>query len=108
MKSPSISYRVIGNSGPLSLTLSEGPFGNAVESKQGNGVVWLSSIGELLAVEFDDVQKDNDYQKLTAPDGTVIELTVKKSKVSYEVIRKPTNVLSSNRRNKILKEKITR
>lgn len=108
MKLPSISFRVIGNSGPLSITWSDGPFGNAIESKQGNGVVWLSSNGELLAVEFDDVQKDTDHQKLTAPDGTVIELMIKNNKVNFEIFKKRLNTLSSKRRSKILKEKITR
>ena len=108
MKSPTISFRVIGNSGLLSVSWSEGPFGNAVECKNGKGVVWLSSTGELLAVEFDDVQKDNDCQKLTAPDGTVIELTVKNNKVNFEIFKKQSNKLSSDRRSKILTKKIAR
>ena len=106
MKSPAISFRVIGNSGPLSVSWSEGPFGNAVESKNGNGVMWLSSTGELLAVEFDDVQKDNDCQKLTAPDGTVIELTVKNNKVNFEIFRKQSSTLSLDRRRKTVKKRI--
>jgi hypothetical protein len=87
MKQAVISFRVIGDSGPLTVYWSDGPFGDAVESKEGNGVVWLSAKGELLGAEFDDVRKHNDHQTLTAPGGYMIEIDVKNGTVKYEVKR---------------------
>ena len=80
---PIISFRVIGSSGPLSIYWSEGPFGNAIESKEGNGVVWLSAKGELLGAEFDDIKKDNDHQRISIPDGTVIEVEITNGIVKF-------------------------
>ena len=106
MKSPLISFRAIGNSGPLSVYWSDGPFGDAIESKEKNGVVWLSAKGELLAVEFDDVRSDHDYQEISAPGGEVIEVTVKNKKVKCDVIKKPTHAFSTERRKKVSKKKV--
>lgn len=106
MKTPSVSFRIIGNSGPLSLYWSEGPFGDAVESREGNGVVWLSGSGELLAAEFDDVNKTQDHQTLTSPEGTIIEVTVKTGKVKYHLLKKQVHKLPE-RRKKLPRRKIT-
>lgn len=81
MKRPEISYRPIGNSGPLSIYWHPGPYGDAIECKKGNGVAWLSPTGEPLGVEYDDVNVDNDHQALILPDDTKIEVFVKRGKV---------------------------
>ena len=81
MNKPEIFFRPIGNSGPLSIYWYPGPYGNAIECKEGKGVVWLSPTGDILGVEFDDVNKDNDHQILKTPDGTNLEVFVSSSKV---------------------------
>lgn len=58
MKKEKISFRVIGDSGPLMISWYDGPKGNAVEAKNEIGVRFFSSTGELLAVEFDDVKEE--------------------------------------------------
>jgi len=84
MKNPKISFRVIGDSGPLSIYWYPGPYGDAIESIDENGVYWLSQTGVLLGVEFDDVDEKSDHQILELPDGTKIEVDVKKGKVSVK------------------------
>ena len=85
MKKPEISFRVIDGSGPLSVYWHKGPYGDALECKEGTGVVWLSPGGELLGVEFDDVNEKSDKQILTLPDDTFVEVAVKKAKVSIQI-----------------------
>lgn len=76
MKKPEVFFRPIGQSGPLSLYWHSGPYGNAVECKEGTGVAWLSPSGELLGVEFDDVNKETDHQILIPSEGPKIEIFV--------------------------------
>ena len=81
MKKPEISFRPIGESGPLALYWHTGPYGDAVECKEGSGVVWVSSAGELLGVEFDDVNKESDHQVLITAQGHKVEVWLKQGKV---------------------------
>ena len=81
MKREKISFRVIGESGPLSISWYDGPKGDAVEAKNGIGVGFFSPNGELLSVEFDDVAESKDHQVLEF-DRYQIEVFVKKGKVS--------------------------
>lgn len=81
MKKPKISFRVFGNSGPLTLSWFDGPKGDAVEANNTIGVGFFSKEGTLLCVEFDDVNEKNDHQVLEF-DRYRVEVTVVKSKVS--------------------------
>lgn len=85
MSKPKISFRVIGESGPLSITWSPGPLGDAIEDKNGIGVGFFSPTKELLSVEFDDVNSKNDHQLLEF-DRFKIEISVKGGKVSHTLI----------------------
>ena len=84
MKKAEISFRVIGSSGPLSISWYPGPHGDAVEAKNQAGVGFFSPNGELLSVEFDDVQEKQDHQVLEF-DRYRVEVTTKNGKVSYSV-----------------------
>jgi len=81
VKKPEIHFRPIGQSGPLSLYWHSGPYGDAVECIKGKGVAWVSSTGDLLGVEFDDVDKVSDHQFLLAPQGTKVEVWIENEKV---------------------------
>ena len=80
-----VSFRVIGDSGPLSIYWYGGPYGDAMECSEGAGVCWLSPTGELLGVEFDDVAKDGDKQEMVTPNGYVVAVRTKKGKVTFSV-----------------------
>ena len=82
MKRAKISFRVIGDSGPLSISWFQGPKGDAVEAKNENGVGFFATDGELLGVEFDDVSEKEDHQALEF-DHYRIDVSVHKGKVSY-------------------------
>ena len=85
MKKPSVNFRPIGNSGPLTVYWQEGPYGNAIECKEGKGVAWLSHSGELLGVEFDDVKHEEDHQIIKTPAGDKIEIVVTKGNVQVNL-----------------------
>lgn len=84
MKKAKVSFRVIGDSGPLSISWFQGPKGDAVEAKNEIGVGFFSHDGELLAVEFDDVCEQKDHQVLKF-DCYTIEVKVEYGQVSYDV-----------------------
>lgn len=85
MKKPVISFRHFGGSGPLAVYWYPGPYGDAVEAKQGSGVGWFAPNGELLGVEFDDVAFDKDHQALTFANGERVEIRVARGKVSVQM-----------------------
>ena len=85
MKKPSISFRHIGGSGPLSIYWHDGPYGDAVEARRGSGVGWFAPNGELLGVEFDDVTYRADEQNLDFSGGLTVAVRVVKGKVSVRV-----------------------
>ena len=84
MKDAKISFRVIGNSGPLTLSWSDEAKGPAIEAKNGTGIGFFSEAGKLLCVEFDDVEEKTDHQHLNF-DSVQIEVWVKNGKIKYEV-----------------------
>lgn len=84
MKKAKISFRVIGDSGPLSISWFQGPKGDAVEAKNEIGVGFFSHDGELLAVEFDDVCEKKDHQILKF-NRYMIELSVDHGQVSFSI-----------------------
>ena len=79
MKKPEINFRVIGDSGPLSIYWYNGPYGDAIESMDGNGVGWFSPLQDLLGVEFDDVKNIKDQQELSFENGISIKIEVNNS-----------------------------
>lgn len=81
MKKPKISFRVFGDSGPLTISWFDGPMGDAVEAKNGIGVGFFSGDGALLCVEFDDVEKKGDHQLLEF-DRFQVEVSVNNGKIS--------------------------
>ena len=85
MKKGKTSFRVIGDSGPLSISWFHGPKGDAVEAKNELGVGFFSTDGELLSVEFDDVSEKKDHQALEF-DRYRVEVSVVNGKVSYTVV----------------------
>ncbi len=85
MKKPKISFRHFGGSGPLSIQWYEAPFGNAEEANHGEGVCWYSPNGEVLAVEFDDVDFASDEQSLELRDGSVVQIKVKAGRIQMEI-----------------------
>ena len=87
MKTPEIFFRVIGDSGPLSIYWYPGPYGDAVEAIKGNGVGWFAPNGELLGVEFDDVRAARDHELLEFKSGISVEVFIKKSKVRVHLYR---------------------
>ena len=87
MKKARISFRVIGDSGPLSISWFDGPKGDAVEANNGIGVGFFSTDGELLMVEFDDVEEKKDQQHLEF-DGYQVSVSVNKGKVAFSLEEK--------------------
>ena len=88
MKKPKISFRVFGDSGPLSVYFHAGPYGDAVEAGSGDGVGWFSSINnELLGVEFDDVTQKEDHQILKFKGGLEVAVAVKNGQAAVTIHR---------------------
>jgi hypothetical protein len=84
MKKPTISFRHFGGSGPLSVYWYPGPYGDAVEARDGSGVGWFAPNGEVLGVEFDDVAFSRDHQVLVFSGGARIDVRVAHGKVSVQ------------------------
>ncbi|MBF0361417.1 MAG: hypothetical protein HQK49_10410 [Oligoflexia bacterium] len=51
------------------------------KAQKGNGVYWSSPTGELLGVEFDDVNFDEDRQTLVLKGNIHISIEVKNGKI---------------------------
>lgn len=79
--SPDIFLRNFGGSGGLSIYWAKSTSGDAVDAAKGKGVGFFSPFGELLGVEFDDVENKKDEQKLVFEDGTEVHVRVKDGKV---------------------------
>jgi hypothetical protein len=80
-----IFYHPIEGSAPLAAYWYQGPYGDGIESKEGNGVYFASPNGELLGVQFDDVSKDKDQQVMTTKIGVRVRVSVKAGKVTVKV-----------------------
>ena len=87
MKKGKVFFHPIDGSGPLTISWSSFPKGDAVEAKKGSGVGFFSEKGDLLCVIFDDVKSTTDHQILEF-NRDYIELTVKSCEVVYTVRRK--------------------
>ncbi len=86
MKKPKIFFQPIAGSSVLSITWFPGPLGDAVEAKKGEGVGFFAHNGDLLSVQFDDVQEETDHQVLEF-DRYRVEVKVKKGKVTHSLVR---------------------
>jgi hypothetical protein len=81
MKKPKVFFHPIAGSSVLSITWHDGPLGDAVEANNEIGVGFFAHNGDLLSVQFDDVE-ENDHQFLEF-DHYKVDVTVKRGKVSY-------------------------
>ncbi len=102
MRKPKIFFSPIEGSSLLSISWFSGPLGDAVEAKSGSGVGFFSKSGELLSVEFDDVEEAHDHQILQF-DRYQVEVSVSAGKVSHTV-----RELSAPKRSRRLTKKKTR
>lgn len=89
MKQGKVFFHPIDGSGPLTISWSIEPKGDAIEAKKGSGVGFFSHSGELLCVIFDEVQSEKDKQSLVF-DHFLVEITVNKKHVDYSLIKKTT------------------
>jgi hypothetical protein len=84
MKKAKVFFHPIDGSGPLTLSWSSTPKGDAVEAKKGNGVGFFSEKGDLLCVIFDEVQSLQDRQVLEFKNDRV-EIRVKNGRVIHTI-----------------------
>ncbi len=84
MKKGKLFFHPIDGSASLTISWSSGPKGDAIEAKRGAGVGFFSDTGDLLCVIFDEVQSAQDRQTLEF-NCYRVEITVKNSKVDYDV-----------------------
>ena len=84
MKKARVTFLPIAGSGTLHLDFSPGPFGDATEALQGNGVGFFSAQDDLLGVTFDDVDEKRDHQVLEFTRHR-IELKIRNGKITYQV-----------------------
>ena len=101
MKKGKLFFHPIDGSGPLTISWSSSPKGDAIEAKKGAGVGFFSEKGDLLCIIFDDVLSDNDQQILEF-EHYRIELTMKDGNAVYQVgqISKTTTLTQKRRRAK--------
>jgi len=104
MKSPKIFFNPISGSSVLSITWYPGPLGDAVEAKNGTGVGFFAHNGDLLSVQFDDVEEKRDHQILEF-DHYRVEVFVNKGKISHSVTRKDTQEKKSQKKVSAVKNK---
>ncbi len=84
-KASSTFFKPIGGSAPLSIYFYEsGSLGDAVEANNEIGVGWFSPNGEILAVQFDDVEEAKDHQILQF-DRYRVEVSVNKGRISHKL-----------------------
>lgn len=84
MKKPKIFFNPIAGSGILSITWYSGPLGDAVEANNGIGVGFFAHNGDLLSVQFDDVEEKRDHQILEF-ERYQVEVSVNQGKISYSL-----------------------
>ena len=97
MKKPEIFFRPIAGSAPLAIYWYDGPYGDAVESDNEEGVGFFSPTGDLLAVQFDDVKEKKDHQFLEFS-STRVEIGVTNGKVQCKLIKNWENLKTNSRR----------
>jgi hypothetical protein len=96
-KKPEVHYNPIAGSAPLSISWFDGPKGDAVEAKNEIGVGFFSPSGDLLMIEFDDVEEKKDQQHLEF-DRYRAEIIVNKGKVDYSLKELPKKTAMKSKR----------
>ena len=99
MKHPKIFFNPIAGSSVLSITLFSGPLGDAVEAKRGAGVGFFAHNGDLLSVQFDDVEEKEDHQILEF-DHYTVEVTVNNGRVTHSISKTPARSTVKSTRSK--------
>lgn len=99
MKKEKIFFHPIEGSGPLTISWSSNPKGDAIEANQGSGVGFFSEKGDLLCVIFDDVKSTHDHQVLVF-DCESIDLKVKSGEITYTIIPSKRVARIRNRRSR--------
>jgi hypothetical protein len=84
-RKPKDFFHPIDGSAALSIYWYPVPHGEAIESKEGNGVHFASPNGEFLGVQFDDISEDRDQQSLTTKVGHRVSIVVKGGKVTIKL-----------------------
>ncbi len=84
MKKDKVFFHPINGSGPLTISWSSVPKGDALEAKKGNGIGFFFEKVDLLCVIFDDVKSANDGQILEF-DRDCVELIIKSGHITYTV-----------------------
>ncbi len=69
-----------------------GPYCNRIESKENNGVYFSAPNGDILGVQFDDVQAAKDEHVMTTKTGVKISVSTKLGKVKVKVESKKKRV----------------
>ena len=102
MKKGKVFFHPIEGTGPLTISWTSGPKGDAVEAKKGAGVGFFSENGDLLSVIFDEVQFPEDDQTLEFSSDRV-EITLKNGRVTYLLSKLKKNPV---RRKKSVKRRL--
>lgn len=84
MRKGKVYFHPIDGSGPLTISWTSEPKGDAVEAKKGAGVGFFSNTGKLLCVIFDEVTHSQDRQFLEFCRYRV-KITVNNGKVTHSV-----------------------
>ena len=82
LKTPTVFYKPIDGSAPLSIYWFSGKKGDAIEASNEDGVGFFNETGELLGVIFDDVSEKKDHQFLEF-DHYRVEIKVTKGKITF-------------------------
>ena len=99
MKKSKVFFHPIDGCGPLTISWSSSPKGDAIEAKKGSGVGFFSERGDLLCVIFDEVESDNDRQILEFA-HYYVEVAVKNGRVTHSISRKKISLRPRKRRSK--------
>lgn len=99
MKKGKVFFHPIEGSGPLTISWSAEPKGDAVEAEKGLGVGFFANKGDLLCVIFDEVQADSDHQILEFRSHRV-EVSIKKGRVTYTITQRKAAPHLRKRRSK--------
>ena len=84
MKKAKITFLPIDGTGALHIDFQPGPFGDATEARQGEGVGFFSASGKLMGVTFDDVNEKRDHQIIKF-ERHCIEVKINQGKVLHSV-----------------------
>ncbi len=97
-KAESYFFKPIDGSAPLSIYFYDvGHLGDAIEAKNETGIGWFSPNGEILAVQFDEVDEGKDKQHLEF-DHYRVDVSVHKGRIVHSVIELPKKKLRTSKK----------